>query len=84
MTEAIALVVCISIMNIACFVTGTSIRQKIDKGEEVKMPDVNPVHMYHDHQKRKEQDKKASQREVLLRNIERYDGTPYGQEDIPR
>jgi hypothetical protein len=84
MTEAIALVVTISIMNMVCFTLGTSVRQKVDKGKEVSMPDVNPVHMYHDHQKRKEQAKKASQREVLLRNIERYDGTPFGQEDIPR
>lgn len=71
-------------MNIVCFFVGASVRQKIDKGEEVKMPDINPVNKYNDYQKKKEQMKKDSRREVLLRNIERYDGTPFGQEDIPR
>ena len=84
MTESIILVIIIGMMNIMCFMIGASIRQKIDKGEEVKMPNVNPVDLYHEHQKKREQTKKASQREVLLRNIERYDGTPFGQEDIPR
>lgn len=84
MMETIALVVTISIMNMVCFVIGTSVRQKIDKGKEVKLPTVNPVEAYNDYQKKKEQIKKDSRREVLLRNIERYDGTPFGQEDIPR
>lgn len=67
-----------------CFLIGASVRQKVDKGEAVKLPNVNPVDLYREHEKKKEQEKKANQREVLLRNIERYDGTPYGQEDIPR
>lgn len=81
---AIILVIIISTMNIACFYIGASVRQKVDKGETVKMPNLNPTDLYHEHQRKQEQEKKMKQREVLLRNIENYDGTPYGQEEIPR
>lgn len=79
----IALVIITGISNILCFLIGVNVRQKVDKGEEVKLPNVNPVEVYHEHKERQEQKLKASQREVLLRNIERYDGTSIGQEDIP-
>jgi hypothetical protein len=68
---------------ITCFLIGASVRQKIDKGEEVKLPTVNPVELYHEHKEKEEKKLKASQREVLHRNIERYNGTSLGQEDIP-
>ena len=72
------------VLCITCFLIGASVRQKVDKGEEVKLPNVNPVEMYHEHQEKKEQRKKMSQREALLHNIEVYDGTPLGQIDIPK
>lgn len=81
--DTIALIITISALNMVCFLIGVNVRQKVDKGEEVKLPEVNPVNLYHEHQEKVEQKKKATQREVLLRNIERYDGTSLGQEDIP-
>lgn len=82
--ETLLLVITISTLNMVCFLLGARVRQKVDKGEEVKLPNVNPVDMYHEHQKKTEQDRKNSQREALLHNIEVYDGTPLGQIDIPR
>lgn len=79
----ILMVLAVGTLNIVCFLIGVNVRQKVDKGEEVKLPNVNPVEMYHEHQEQKDKKLKASQREVLLRNIERYDGTSLGQEDIP-
>lgn len=81
---AAILIIINSTTNIACFFIGVSVRQKVDKGETVKMPNLNPSDIYKEHQKKQEQEKKMRQREVLLRNIENYDGTPYGQEEIPR
>lgn len=79
----ISLVAITGASNILCFLIGASVRQKVDKGEEVKLPNVNPVDMYHEHKDKEEKKLKANQREVLLRNIERYNGTSLGQEDIP-
>ncbi len=82
--ETLLLVITISTLNMMCFLLGARVRQKVDKGEEVKLPNVNPVDMYHEHQKKAEQNRKNSQREALLHNIEVYDGTSLGQIDIPR
>lgn len=81
--DAILLIIVVGTLNIVCFLIGVNVRQKVDNGKEVKLPNVNPVEVYHEHQEKKEKKLKASQREVLLRNIERYDGTSLGQEDIP-
>lgn len=78
------LIVAISTLNMACFFVGAKVGQKVDKGEPIKMPNLNPVEHYHRSQEKKEQSKAAKRREAVLRNIERYNGTPYGQEDIPR
>lgn len=82
--ETLLLVITISTMNIVCFLLGARVRQKVDKGEEVKLPNVNPVDLYHEHQRKKEQDRKMSQREALLHNLDVYDGTSLGQIDIPK
>lgn len=82
--ETVLLIITIGALCMACFFLGASVRQKVDKGETIKMPNLNPSDLYQEHQRKQELDKKAKQREVLLRNIENYDGTPYGQEDIPR
>ena len=82
--ETIILAITISTLNVVCFLVGASVRQKVDKGKEVNLPNVNPVDWYREHQKKKGQEKKANQREVLLHNIEVYNGTSLGQEDIPR
>lgn len=82
--ETILLIIAISTLNAVCFFIGASIRQKVDKGEELKMPNINPVDLYHEHKEKEAQDKKARQREAIIRNIEKYDGTSLGQEDIPR
>lgn len=82
--ESILLAITITTLNVVCFLIGASVRQKVDKGETVKLPNVNPVDLYHEHKAKEEQEKKEKQREVLLRNIERYNGTSLGQEEIPR
>ena len=48
---------------------------------------LNPIEAYKEHKEMKEQEKaydlKQRQLETELRNIDRYDGTSIGQEDIP-
>ena len=80
----VLLMMILSLSNIACFIIGASLRQKVNKGESVKLPTVNPVEAIKEHREQKEYDYKQSQLETILRNIDNYDGTDYGQEDVPR
>ena len=80
--EALLLLV-MGLTNIACFIIGVNVRQKVDKGEEVKLPTVNPMEAVRTHQERKEAEKEKNRVDAILRNIDVYDGTSRGQEDVP-
>ena len=74
-------------VNVACFVIGVKVGQATAKGEEVKLQVVNPIEAVREHQEQKEAKQEAqmekSQLETILRNIDNYDGTEQGQEDVP-
>lgn len=66
----------------ACFLIGAKVGQKVVKGEPVELP--NPVKAIEKHQAEKEAKYEQSRREIILRNIDNYDGTGYGQQEVPR
>lgn len=74
-------VMCLS--NIACTIIGAKIGQQTAKGEEIELPSVNPVEAYKKHEAKREAEAEQSKKDTILANIEAYDGTPYGQKDIP-
>lgn len=65
----------------ACFLLGARVGQKVNKGEDITLP--NPVKAVEDHRAKKEAEMEQSRIEIIMQNIERYDGTPYGQEEVP-
>lgn len=73
----------VSTLNMACFYVGARVRQNVDKGEKIKSPIQNPIKAWNEHREKKEAEKEAKRLEVILNNVEAYDGTPYGQKDIP-
>ena len=84
--ETIILIISIGIMNILCFFIGAKIGQKVVKGEEIKAPDIsklNPINIQKKREEKYEVEKEKNKLETILRNIERYDGTDTGQEDVP-
>ena len=84
--ETILLILVIGILCIVCFFIGARVGQKVVKGEEIKAPSIsklNPINIYKEHQEKEEQDKEKKKIETILKNIERYDGTDAGQEDVP-
>lgn len=84
--ETIILIISIGIMNILCFFIGAKIGQKVIKGEEIKAPDIsklNPMNIQKKREEKYEVEKEKNKLETILRNIERYDGTDTGQEDVP-
>ena len=84
--ETIILIISIGIINILCFFIGAKVGQKVVKGEEIKAPDIsklNPMNIQKKREEKYEVEKEKSKLETILRNIERYDGTDTGQEDVP-
>lgn len=82
----ILLILTISILNIVCFFIGAKIGQTVSKGEKIQAPDMsklNPMNIYREHEEKKEAQKEKEKLEVILGNIERYDGTGARQEDVP-
>lgn len=65
-----------------CFLIGAKVGQKVSKGEAVELPSVNPIKAMQESKDRKEAEKEQDKVEAILRNIERYDGTGKGQEDV--
>lgn len=70
--------------NILCFMIGAKVGQKVVKGEEIKLPTVNPIQAYREHEARREAEHEQNKIEIIMGNLERYDGTPNGQRDVPR
>ena len=81
--EALLLAV-MAASNILCFLIGARVGQKVVKGEEVKLPSVNPIQAYRAQQNRREAEQEQNKIETILSNMECYDGTSNGQKDVPR
>lgn len=64
-----------------CFLLGAKVGQAVSKGEKVELP--NPVKAVEDHRAKKEAEMEQNRIDIIMRNIESYDGTPYGQEEVP-
>jgi hypothetical protein len=84
--ETILLVLVIGILCIVCFFVGARVGQKVVRGEEIKTPDIsklNPMNIKKEREQKYEAEKEKNKLETILKNIERYDGTDVGQEDVP-
>ena len=72
----------IGLLNIVCFVVGAKVGQSIVKGKDVELPNLNPLQAIRENRAKREADKEQSKNDAILRNIDRYDGTSQGQEDV--
>lgn len=84
MTDTILLIVAVALINVLSFTIGAKIGQKVVKGEKIELPKVNPMEVYREHQEKKALAEEIDKIETIMRNIERYDGTEAGQEDVPK
>ena len=80
----ILLVIGTGLVNVLCFFVGAKVGQKVARGESIKMPNINPIDAVNNHQDKKRYRHEQSRMETLLENIDTYDGTGFGQKDIPR
>jgi hypothetical protein len=80
----ILLTLTVGTLCIVCFLIGAKVGQQVSKGETIKTPTLNPMQLIREHQERKQAEYEKSKRDIILQNIESYDGTPNRQEDVPR
>ena len=80
--EELLLLLTTCFLCIACFIVGAKVGQTIIKGEKVETPNLNLFKAYRENQARKEAEMKQDKIDTILRNIDRYDGTSRGQEDV--
>ena len=74
-------VIIVSILNIVCFLIGAIVGQKSSKGEPIKISPVTKVREIKDN---KETKKEQEVYRIINENIDNYDGTSLGQQEIPR
>ena len=81
-TVCILLVACLT--NVMCFFIGAKVGQTAAKGEEITLP--NPVEAAKEHREQREAQKEAQREQnridAILRNIDNYNGTEQGQEEV--
>lgn len=80
--EALLLLV-MGAANIACLLIGVKIGQAVAKGEEVKLPTVKPVEAVVKLTPQQEAEEEKNKLGIIMRNVDKYDGTEQGQEDVP-
>ena len=78
----VLLLLVMGVINVLCFAYGAKVGQAVSKGEEVKLPTVNPLEAVREHHAKKEAEMEQSKIDKIMQNIERYDGTGRGQQDV--
>jgi hypothetical protein len=71
------------LINVLCFFVGAKVGQTVAKGKEVELPTINPMEAYKQHQEKREAEKEKQINDIILENIDNYDGTANGQKDVP-
>lgn len=79
----IVLVLAVGAMCVCCFMVGAKVGQTVSKGEDIKLPTVNPIEAYREYEQKKAAREEQDRIEAIVRNIEAYDGTADRQEDVP-
>ena len=69
--------------NVACFIIGAKVGQTVAKGEKIETPTLNPMKAIREHKDKQAAEWEQNRIDTIMRNIEGYDGTGRGQEDVP-
>ena len=84
MTEALLLIIVIGLNDALMFLIGAKVVQKVVRGQEVELPKIEPIKAIKEYKESKEVQKEQDYYKVLSDNIDNYDGTGIGQQDLPR
>lgn len=75
-------ILAIGTLNVVCFFIGAKVGQKVVKGEPIELPSLNPMKAYREAQDRRQAEREAERNDIIMQNIEAYDGTSAGQKDV--
>ena len=78
----LVLVATTGVLTILAFIVGVSTAQKAHKGETVKMPTVNPIKLFEEHEEKRMIEQAEKEMDIMLENINNYTGDGLGQKDI--
>lgn len=79
----ILLVLVIGALCIVCFFIGAKVGQKVNKGETLEVPNLNPVKVFEEYKESKEAKFEQERNKIISDNIDAYDGTSIGQKKLP-
>lgn len=82
--ELLSVIALVSFFNICSFVGGAKIGQKVVRGESIETPKFEPLKTVQEWNKSKEIKKEEERTKIIAENIDSYNGTPYGQQEIPK
>ena len=82
--ETLLTILVVGTLNVVCFFIGAKIGQKVAKGETIEAPKLNPIDAWHEHKEKAESRRKHEKYKMILENVDIYDGSEYGQQEIPR
>ena len=80
--EILILIVSIGLMNVLCFLIGARTGQKAVKGEDITLPNLNPIEAVKSYEEKRQEEIEEYNFNTNLENLEMYDGTSYGQKDF--
>lgn len=69
-------------LNVVCFLIGARTGQKAVKGEEITLPSINPIEAVKSYEERRQAEIEEENYNIMLENIESYNGTGLGQRDL--
>ena len=82
--ETIMLICLIAFFMLLSFIVGARVGQQVVKGQEVQLPKIEPIKTIREYNESKEAKQEQEKYKIIAENIDNYNGTPYGQKDIPR
>lgn len=86
--EIILIILSVGILCMGCFFVGAKVGQTAARGETIEAPNLNPIEVIREQNEKKhereQEERERARFEIIMENIENYDGTPQGQKDVPR
>lgn len=85
--ETILTIATVGLLCVACFFIGARTAQKAVKGEVITIPTPADLQesrkeKQEERREREEAKREAEKLDAILQNLERYDGTPAGQQEV--
>ena len=80
--EAILIMLITGALVIFSYTLGLKNGQKANNNIPIEIPKLNPITIIEEHKENKEIEKKLKEIEIVLDNINNYDGTSLGQKEV--